>query len=111
MNTTNITDLKTIQLVVKHGYLAFPHGGASEVDGKIVYDCLNEPTTLTYAYPAGDWDTIKWPLPRAKAKRERALEQLAGALFDERECNPHFPVDATITLPDGSEFDFDLLVK
>lgn len=111
MNTTSTTDSKTIQLVVDRGYLAFPHGGVSNADGKLVYDCFNEPSMLVYRYPADDCDTIKWPLPRAKAKRERAIEQLAGALFDERECNPHFPVDATITLPDGSAFDFDLFVK
>lgn len=96
-----------IRLVVKYDRLAFPHGGNDFDVDPPKYDDVDTPALLTRLYDAGDYDTIPWPLPRAKAKRGAALKNLALALYDERECNPHFPLHAIIELPDGSPFFFD----
>lgn len=92
-----------IRLVVKHDVLYFPNGGA---DFDVSFDRVeNVPSMLIRRYPAGDCDSIPFPM-----LEESDSENLAYALFDERECNPFFPVDAIIELPDGSVFDFDSLV-
>lgn len=96
-----------IRLVVEYDRLAFPHGGHNIDVNPPVYEDFDTPSLLIRLYDAGDRDSIPWPLPRAKAKRGVALKNLAHALYDERECNEFFPVDAIIELPDGSVFDFD----
>ncbi len=98
------------RLVVKYKSLAFPHGGSNIDVEPAKYDDFDTPALLVRLYDAGDRDTIPWPLSRSAAKRAKQLKNLAHALFDERECNAHFPVDAVIELPDGSVFDFDALV-
>lgn len=101
---------KTFRLVVKYDRLAFPHGGSNIDVEPAKYDDFDTPALLVRLYDAGDRDTIPWPLSRSAAKRAKQLKNLAHALFDERECNAFFPVDAVIELPDGSLFDFDALV-
>jgi len=98
------------RLVVKYKSLAFPHGGSNIDVEPAKYDDFDTPALLVCLHEAGDRDTIPWPLSRSAAKRAKQLKNLAHALFDERECNAHFPVDAVIELPDGSVFDFDALV-
>ncbi len=101
---------KTFRLVVEFGALYFPHGGNDFDAEPPKYDDFDTPNLLVRLYEAGDRDTIPWPLSRSAAKRAKQLKNLAHALFDERECNAFFPVDAVIELPDGSVFDFDALV-
>lgn len=96
-----------IRLVVEYKRLAFPHGGMNLDVEPPKYEDFDTPSLLVRLYDAGDRDSVPWPLPRAKAKREAALKNLAHALYDERECNKYFPTDAIIELPDGSVFDFD----
>lgn len=96
---------KTFRLVVKHDALAFPHGGNNFDVKPTKYDDIDTPSLLVRLYDAGDCATIPFPL-----RDERDAKNLAHALFDERECNPFFPADAIIELPDGSVFDFDPLV-
>lgn len=100
-----------IRLVVKYDRLAFPHGDNDFDVEPPKYDDVDTPSLLTRLYDAGDYDTIPWSLPPAQAERERALKNLAHALFDERECNKFFPADAVIELPDGSAFEFLLIVR
>jgi hypothetical protein len=102
--------MTTVRLIVKNNALYFPFGGI-DFDKPGCPSSPDLPELLIRRYDAGDCDTIAWPLPRAKAKRERALTNLAYALFDERECNDLFPYDAVIELPDGTVFDFDDLVR
>lgn len=99
---------KTFRLVVRHGVLYFPIGGA---DFDVSFEPVESmPSMLNRRYPAGDCATIPWLLSPTKAKRERDLLNLAHALHDERESNPFFPADAIIELPDGTVFDFEALV-
>ncbi len=100
--------MTTIRLIVEHNRLSFPFGG-TDFDKPGCPASPELPTLLIRRYPAGDFDTVAWPLPRGKAKRESALRNLAYALFDERECNDFFPSDAVIELPDGTVFDFDAI--
>jgi hypothetical protein len=88
----------TIQLINRDGTLYFPFG---------IYE-KDDPSLLIYHYDAGDVDTCSWPMGESEyydLDKQRRI--LAGALYGERECNPHFPMDATILLPDGTEFDLD----
>jgi hypothetical protein len=96
----------TIQLVDHNGTLYFPFG---------IYE-KDVPSMLIYQYDAGDCDTCKWPMGCPKEASygydlDKQRRILAGALYGERECNPHFPWDATILLPDGSVFDLDQYVS
>lgn len=94
---------KTFRLTVEHGVLHFPNGGA---DFDVSFDAVeNLPSMLLLQYPAGDCDTIPWPMPECNLPALRL--RLARALFDERETNDFFPTDAVIELPDGTVFDFD----
>jgi hypothetical protein len=102
--------MTTVRLIVKNNALYFPHGG-TDFDAPGCPASPDLPALLIRRYPAGDFDTVSWPLPRAKAKRESALRNLAYALFDERECNDLFPHAAVVELPDGTAFDFDNLVR
>ena len=91
---------KIFPLVVKHGVLHFPHGGA---DFNVSFDSVESiPSMLIRSYTAGHSDSIPFPLRDADDVRN-----LARALFDERKSNPYFPADAIIELPDGTEFDFE----
>jgi|LakMenEpi03Aug12_release.lakeMendotaPanAssembly.Ray.scaffolds.fasta_scaffold443610_2 hypothetical protein len=101
--------MKVVRLIVKNNALYFPFGG-TDFDKPGCPSSPDLPTLLIRRYDAGDRDTISWPLPRAKAKRETELRNLAYALFDERECNDLFPRDAVIELPDGTVFDFDSIL-
>lgn len=85
--------------------LQFPFGG---VNDDFESDA-NTPSTLMYFYPAGDHDSFVFPLSRNEYMTD-VERKLARALFDERECNDFFPLDAIIELPDGTVFDFDSLV-
>jgi hypothetical protein len=98
--------MTTVRLIVKNNALYFPFGGI-DFDKPDCPSSPDLPALLIRRYDAGDYDTISWPLPRAKAKRERELTNLAYALFDERECNDLFPSNAAIELPDGTEFDVE----
>ena len=98
-----------IRLVVEYKRLAFPHGGMNLDDEPPKYEDFDTPSLLVRLYDAGDRDSIPWPLP--KRGRAKHLKNLAHALFDERECNKFFPADAVIELPDGSAFDFLLIVR
>lgn len=89
---------QTIRLIAIDGTLYFPHGG---FDLETYTRRADETALLMHRYPAGDVDTIPWPIID-----ERHLERLAIALYGERECNAWFPVDALIELPDGTPFDF-----
>ena len=102
---------EVIRLTVQHRVLHFPRGGTNYDANPVKFDCPDTPALLVRYYDSGDCDTIAWPLPRAKAKRESALRNLAYALFDQRECNDLFPRAAVIELPDGTVFDFDDLVR
>jgi hypothetical protein len=102
--------MTTIRLIVEHNCLSFPHGG-TDFDKPGCPASRDVSSILARRYDDGDFDTISWPLPRAKAKRESALRNLAYALYDERECNDLFPRDAVIELPDGTVFNFDDLVR
>ena len=93
---------KVIHLIAIDGILYFPHGG-----------CPDVPTMLIKFYEAGDCDTIPWPLvphPYTSATVESLERRLASALYDERETNVLFPIDAKISLPDGALFDFDAIL-
>jgi len=102
--------MTTIRLIVEHNRLSFPFGG-TDFSKPGCPTSRDVSSILARRYDAGDFDTISWPLPRGKAKRESALRNLAYALFDERECNDLFPYDAVIELPDGTVFNFDDLVR
>lgn len=94
--------MKIIQLLDIDGSLYFP---ATESN--------DEPEILLCVYAAGDCDTIQWPMVQGKysdASVADIEQRLAKALFDERECNPDFPYDAKILLPNGKAFDFDSIV-
>jgi hypothetical protein len=98
-----------IQLVAKNGTLYFPFGDPFPATDAVV----NEPALLLCQYAAGDCDTVPWPLvpgPYNGTTVEGLEQRLACALYDERECNPYFPTDAKIVLPDGTPFDFDAIL-
>ena len=91
---------KTFRLMVEHDVLYFPNGGA---DFNVSFDRVESmPSMLIRSYPAGDCDAIPFPM-----LDESDAENLAHALFSERECNPFFPSDAIIELPDGTVFDLN----
>lgn len=99
----------TIQLVAQNGNLYFPFGG---YDDSLRRQAA-QPNLLLKMYDAGDCDCIPWPLVPAEYSNASVsdLEQrLASALYDERESNEFFPVDAVIELPDGGVFNFDMLL-
>lgn len=101
---------KVIQLIAKDGRLYFPYGGFAEDAFKPVAE---RPALLLQVYGAGDCDTVPWPLvpgPYNGTTVEGLEQRLACALYDERETNEFFPVDATITLPDGTPFNFDAVL-
>lgn len=102
--------MKTFRLVIDHGNLCFPHGGHDTWEGGGVYDDPAIPSLLIYRYDAGDIYTFAWPLTGSFAEVQKKRIRLAAALYAERECNPCFPADATIELPDGSPFDFDQIL-
>jgi hypothetical protein len=102
--------MKTFRLVVDQGNLCFPHGGFFEHDGQTLWDDPSTPSLLIYRYAAGDVDTFAWPLVGSFAEVQKKRIRLASALYAERECNPCFPPDALIELPDGEPFDFDQLL-
>ena len=95
--------MDTIKLISIDGKLYFPFGGMN-------FDTLENdksiPSLLMRRYPAGDIDTIPWPMVSKYKPRDQLIERLQDALFDERETNSFFPVDALIQLPDGELFDF-----
>ena len=94
--------MKNIQLLNIDGWLYFP---ATESN--------DEPEILLCVYSAGDCDTIQWPMVPGEYSDDSVADieqRLAKALFDERECNPDFPYDAKILLPNGEVFDFDATV-
>lgn len=99
--------MRTFRLTVTDGLLSFPHGGHDTWEGGGVYDDPAIPSLLIYRYAAGDIDTFKWPLTGRFAEVQKKRVRLASALYAERECNPCFPADALIELPDGEPFDFD----
>jgi len=94
--------MTTIRLIAKGQTLYFPMGGRNAD-----FEEQKElPAVLVRSYPAGDFDTIPWPIP--KRRKQQCLNSLARALFDERETNPFYPSGpVTIELPDGTVFDFD----
>ena len=98
--------MKTIRLMAIDGMLFFPMGGAdlSAESMESMFDREDRPSLLLRGHAAGDVDTIPWPWAHDYTER------LAHALFDERECNKFFPMDAVIELPDGTPFDFDRYV-
>ena len=102
--------MKTFRLVIDHGDLCFPHGGHDTWEGGGVYDDPAIPSLLIYRYAAGDIDTFAWPLTGRFADVQKKRVRLASALYAERECNPCFPPDALIELPDGEPFDFDQIL-
>lgn len=83
---------KTIKLLAIDGRLWFPTG-----------DWINpeHPSLLIMRYPAGDNDTISWPLEKNEKRN------LASALYDERECNIDYNYETAILLPDGTVFNVD----
>lgn len=87
-----------IRLVVEFNALCFP--APADQDSSL----------LIRRYPAGDCDSIPWPMVSDFATLEELRTRLAIALYDERESNDNFPEDAIIELPDGTVFDFDALV-
>jgi hypothetical protein len=92
----------TIQLIDHDGTLYFPFG---------IYE-KDDPSLLIYRYDAGDCDTCSWPMGKsAHYDLDKQRRILAGALYGERECNPHFPMGAVILLPDGEVFDLDQYVS
>ena len=101
---------KVIHLIAIDGTLYFPYGGNEFIGDKIRWDCPEVPSLLMKIYAAGDCDTIPWPLvshPYSSTTVEGLKRRLASALYDERETNAFFPIDAKIALPDGNIFDFD----
>lgn len=97
-----------IRLIVKNNVLYFPRGGTNYDVEPVKFDCPDTPSILIRRYDTGDYDTIRFPLP--KRNRPELLKRLARALYDERECNSFFPSDAVIELPDGTVFDFDSIL-
>lgn len=98
-----------IQLIAKDGRLYFPQGGLDDNLNEVA----DQPSLLLVSYAAGDCDTVPWPLvpsPYNGTTVEGLEQRLACALYDERECNPFFPVDARIALPDGTPFNFDSIL-
>jgi hypothetical protein len=96
-----------ITLVAEDGNLLFPHGGSDMMQ----FDCPDVPTILLCRYQAGDCDTCPWPMvPTEHNDLDDLRVRLARALYDEREMNEFFPVDAVILLPDGERFDFDFVL-
>ena len=57
---------------------------------------------LIFHYPAGDIDTIPWPLKCEFRGQTEIKRQLASCLFDERECGG-WDGDHVL-LPDGTKF-------
>lgn len=99
--------MQTIQLIDKNGQLYFPQGGLNDN----LKEVADKPALLLVRYAAGDCDTVPWPLvpgPYNGTTVEGLAQRLACALYDERECNPFFPADARIALPDGTIFNIDL---
>jgi hypothetical protein len=90
----------TIKLIELNGMLYFPFTHKQA-----------KPTMLMRFYRAGDMDAIPYPFSSDHETRERQLNNLAIALFDQREWNDGFPVHSIIELPDGTIFDFDARVK
>jgi hypothetical protein len=94
---------ETFRLVVMNGVLHFPHGGS---DFDVAFDRLERvPSLLIAQQPKGGHASIPFPLRIAGD-----AENLIHALQAERECNKFFPDDAIIELPDGTVFDFDVLL-
>ena len=101
-----------IRLVAINGDLYFPKGGHFNAFEQDQLPQRREETEaiLMYQYPAGDYDTLPWPLESKLRSPGKLRFHLAAALYDERECNEFFPTDAEIELPDGTLFDFDTIV-
>jgi hypothetical protein len=76
-----------IQLISRDGSLYYPPNPRREWRP-------DEPLILVHRYPAGDCDTIAWPL------RSKDRENLPRCLFDDRECG--LIQDEEVLLPDGS---------
>jgi len=107
MKTSNI------QLIAIDGLLYFPYGGDNFIGDNPRWDCPDVPSLLIKHYAEGDCDTIQWPLvpgPYSSTTIEGLEQRLACALYDERETNAFFPIDAKISLPDGTLFDFDAIL-
>lgn len=62
---------------------------------------------LMYFYPAGDMDTIPWPLTSEFRTDDVLRYQLACALYGARECGILASDRKEVTLPDGTEFSID----
>lgn len=100
---------KVIKLVAKDGSLFFPAGGYNDC----LEACPDRPKLLLKIYAAGDCDRIPWPLVPGEYSSASVADlkaRLAEALYDERESNEYFPIDAKIALPDGEMFDFDAVL-
>lgn len=99
--------MKTHRLVAIDGTLYFPHGGTTDTDWRPLE---SEPSMLIRRYPAGDCDTVPWPLTSEFSTYAQLRYRLAVALFDERECNEWFAYEDRVELPDGELFDLDAAV-
>ena len=68
--------------------------------------CVNG-DVLLYFYPAGDCDSIPWPLISEFRLEIKLREQLASALFDAREMGIIPLFAQSVLLPDGTRFCID----
>lgn len=94
--------MQVIKLVVEHGSLCFPFGGHDDQLNRLA----DKSVLLLARYAAGDCDTIPWPMRSDFATQPELMKRLQSALYDEREMNPFFPVDAVIALPDNTIVEF-----
>lgn len=85
--------MNTVRLTFEFGALHWPTGA--------------EPSLLVRRYDAGDMDTCPWP---ADYTDPALAYRLARALYDERETNDTFADNCNVELPDGTTFDFDLVL-
>jgi hypothetical protein len=83
-----------MQLINDNGSLALPPDPES-----------GEARLLLHFYPAGDCDTIPWPMESPYRDLPTLQHHLARALFDASECEGT-PLQAL--LPDGTSFDAEL---
>lgn len=95
--------MSAVKLVEEFGRLCVPNAALHEQHVRDWFK--DENPVLIYHYPAGDVDTIPWPIESEFSSREQLLEHLQVALLDCIETGT-LPVDtAAVLLPDGSTFD------
>lgn len=72
------------------------------------YPCEDGTHMLFYRYPAGDIDTLPWPMVSRFRDDATLKKHLAHAIFDEVEMGniPQRHGEFTVLLPDGSEFPY-----